>query len=85
MRRDLMILFDWSLRGLSPAHDERWFAVPKWLMSVPISAINDVADLTFSYKKRKTSGNDICFLFRLAYNSGFLCKFAMSCYDLYLF
>ena len=35
-----------------------------------------VADLTFSYKKRKISGNDICFLFRLAYNSGFLCKFA---------
>ena len=27
-------------------------------------------------KKLKNSGNDICFLFRLAYNSGFLCKFA---------
>ena len=37
-----------------------------------------VADLTFSYKKRKISGNDICFLFRLAYNSGFLCKFALK-------
>ena len=35
-----------------------------------------LTDLTFSYKKRKISGNDICFLFRLAYNSGFLCKFA---------
>ena len=34
-----------------------------------------MADLTFSYRKRKISGNDICFLFRLAYNSGFLCKF----------
>ena len=34
-----------------------------------------MADLTFSYKKRKISGNDICFLFRLAYNSGFLSKF----------
>ena len=38
-----------------------------------------VADMTFSYKKKiKNSENDICFLFRLAYNSGFLCKFAVQ-------
>ena len=41
-----------------------------------------MADLTFSYRKRKISGNDICFLSRLAYNSGFLCKFAHKKYNM---
>lgn len=48
MRRDLIVLLDWSLRGLNPVHEERWLAVSKWLMSVPISAINDVAALIFT-------------------------------------
>ncbi|MCR5374708.1 MAG: hypothetical protein K6E39_04980 [Lachnospiraceae bacterium] len=30
-------------------HDARWLAVSKWLISVPISAINDVAVLSFQY------------------------------------
>ena len=48
MRRDLIVLFDWSLRGFSPLQEARWLAVSKWLMSVPISAINDVAALIFT-------------------------------------
>lgn len=48
MRRDLIVLFDWSLRGFSPLQEARWLAVSKWLMSVPISAINDVVALIFT-------------------------------------
>lgn len=41
--RDLIFLLDSSFLGLSPLHEVRWFAVSNLLISVPISAINDVA------------------------------------------
>lgn len=44
-RRDLKVPFDWSLRGFSPLHEVRWPTVSKCVMSVPISAISDVAAL----------------------------------------
>ena len=47
MRRDLNFLLDSSFLGLSPLQAERWLAVSNLLMSVPISAINDVAVRSF--------------------------------------
>ena len=48
MRRDLNFLLDSSFLGLSPLQAERWLAVSNLLMSVPISAINDVAVRSFT-------------------------------------
>lgn len=41
--RDLIFLLDSSFLGRRPLQEARWFAVSNLLMSVPISAINDVA------------------------------------------
>lgn len=46
MRLDFIFL-DSSFLGFSPLQEARWLAVSNLLMSVPISAINDVAALSF--------------------------------------
>lgn len=43
MRRDFILPALSSFRGLNPTHDTNFFGVWKWLMSVPVSAIMEVA------------------------------------------
>ena len=47
MLRDLIFLLDSSFLGFRPLHDERWLAVSDLSTSIPISAINDVAERSF--------------------------------------
>ena len=82
MLLDLIFLLDSSFLGFRPLHEARWLAVSNLFMSVPISAINDVAARSFMpgmvCNRFNSSGNSLSQISSILAWHFSLCASAMS-------
>ena len=82
MLLDLIFLLDSSFLGFRPLHEARWLSVSNLFMSVPISAINDVAARSFMpgmiCNRFNSSGNSLSQISSILAWHFSLCASAMS-------